>query len=730
MLAQGREPIPEKPKYEIRVDSQFIKGTPYEILTRGDDEYHLDKDVEYYTDATIYEYTPIAYNEQGSLIEESTLLPTIFLLSGGGFVNLDNQPDLDPGNSTLHPDLALAKKLANDGYKVIWINYQVETNIAFAFLISQLFVNPTGGSCLLTLKNEEAKARIEHASLKSFRDFRVKFRNFINNNVANNIDPNNVFVAGISAGAVLTIYSVFLDQSEIPFQIPFANCNNGVFNINIAADAPLRTDGYPIPPIKGIIPMAGGSFYNNIFDNNLSYTNNVSINLMHGTCDELINQDKGRVIYKFLGDPNNLVYNQEPANLYPTVYGSKHVYNILSNTHSKVGFGQVINGGHSVITNFSNVNPLVGGWDAYVPAPQPSNPPNMNNPLNSRNPVYDNFTTFLGSVLQKPGFPAWVNNTYSIFPDLPSGLCLQDDLSLLSPPIVMPEFVCATNVTASLGQSLPPGGTIVWSVTSNLTIIGSNTGTTLTFTRTSNMSGTGTVTAAVTYNGVTVVVSKTIAIYPTLVIGMYSANPFVVNGVPQAPLPNKLPIPIGVPTTISFTIPNAAQAGITEMLWLSRCGTITNGPIHTWNGNDLTSTITVIISSESSCTNMNVRPVNPCGIGQWKSQACEKVSGMSSRLANEPFEDESKSNSTIELNWLRIVPNPAMFNISAIVETNVDVPEEGWRYVIVNQIGSMVKEGRIFSKNEQVSIDNMPNGMYNFILFGQDVANSSFIIMR
>lgn len=272
----------------------------------------------------------------------------------------------------------------------------------------------------------------------------------------------------------------------------------------------------------------------------------------------------------------------------------------------------------------------------------------------------------------------------------------------------MPDFVCSNTVTASLGQNLPVGGSVVWSVSNNLSIIGSNTSPSVSFTRASNMSGTGTVTASVTYNNITITVSKAIAIYPTLVNGMYSSVPFVVDGVPIGPLPTTLPIQTGVETTISWTLPNAAQAGVIEMEWLSRCGAITSGPIHTWNGNDLTSTITVLFTEGGNCNNMNVRPINPCGIGQWRSQACTPVSNMS----------------------LLVVPNPAMFSLTASIDTEYDIPAEGWRYTIVDRVGNIHQVGKVFSALDQINTERLPNGMYKLIIYGDEVVNASFSIVK
>ncbi|MCZ2392616.1 MAG: hypothetical protein LC105_01995 [Chitinophagales bacterium] len=468
----------EKSQYIVEIDSQFIKATPYEITFENGKEIHHDENVEWYTDAQIYSFIPKMMDENGNIMVSQSLYPAIFLLSGGAFVQKDNQAELNPSNNSLHDNLKLAKKLANAGYVVKWINYGVETNAFHKLKILGLLIN---ANCSF-LNGSEAKARLEHASLKSFRDFRLKFQQEINN--ANNyIDPNNVFVAGISAGAILAIYSVFLDQNEIPTSIPYSNCDNDS-QTPILTGANVISQGYPMPNIKGIIPMAGGSLYNNIFSNNTTNTNNVAVNFMHGTCDELLNQNQGRVSYKFTDDsscPYTFYYNTNIVSLYPHVYSSKYLYNLLTLNHNKIGFGQVINGGHGVFG--ASLNPdnfCIGSWDFMQTKIQsPPYIPDMSLFINQRDIVFQNIHYFMESAMGKLGYPAWTNHAYSAFPDKPTPGCLSDDLSLITPPIITVDSVCGT-VSATVSNP-PAWATFSWTVSPNLQIVGSNTGSAISY---------------------------------------------------------------------------------------------------------------------------------------------------------------------------------------------------------------------------------------------------------
>ncbi|MCZ2392622.1 MAG: hypothetical protein LC105_02025 [Chitinophagales bacterium] len=456
-------------------------------------ERYVGGKAEWYTDMTIRSFLPKKVVEDRTARAGGTLYPTTFLLSGGAFVKHDNQTELNPNFGSLDANLKLATKLANEGYNVFWIDYEIDT--VYENLINSLFTNIFNFCTSSILKGTEAKARVEHASLKSFRDFRVKFKAIIND-PDNYVDTNNVFISGISAGAILSIYSVFLDGNEMPTSIPYVNCLN-VPQTPISVSVGLRTDGYPMPKIKGIIPMSGGSLYNNIFTNNTTVTNQIAINFMHGTCDELIHQDTGRISYKFLVAYNN----QGNANRYPRAYGSKYLYNLLTATHNKIGFGQVIKGGHAVIDSIARAT---GGWDVY----EKSNPTSKYNP---RDIVFDNISLFMKRVMGEAS-PAWTNHAYSVFPDVPTQYCLTDDTTLIAPPIITVDTVCGT--VAAAVSNPPAWATITWTVSSKLQIVGSNTGTAITYKGLS--AGTGTLTASVNYGGgVVIKVSKNVLIPAT-----------------------------------------------------------------------------------------------------------------------------------------------------------------------------------------------------------------------
>lgn len=690
--------------FKVKIDSHVIHSTPNldsillaqeSTMSRGSaSSASLSESEMYYSDITMYEFTPEAAPE--------ALFPTLVLLSGGGFFELHNPNDLNPA-SELHENLSLAKKIASQGFKVFWIEYEVATDInaTDALWIAKLLIDTTIASQCSFLANERSKAKIEQYSLLSFRDFRVQFKGLIDNYTANQIDPANVFVAGISAGGVLSFYSVFLDQAEIPSSITYATCNDT--NV-ISIPSNVRTQGYPIPAIKGIIPMVSGSFYNNIFSNNTAYTSTVAMNIMHGTCDELINQNQGRVSYKFI--QGGWHYNTYPANRYPNIYGSQNIYNLIQASHPKASYCQVIRGGHSPISPVKNLNYAAGGWDIYTAKSTISDPPDMNIVYNPTNPLYDNILSFMNRV-RGVSSPAWGNTTYSMLPELPTTGCLSDNVNPITPPfsITAPNYICATGVTATLNPAIPLGATVVWTATANVSL-SSPTSSSVTATRVTNAAGTATITATITYNGNVVAITKNIPIYPTLVGTMYNTVPFAINGVNQS-ISTQVVMPIGVPVNLSFTLPNATAMGVTDLQWLSKCGTVFTTPTLTWIGTSLKSEITVQYDTDSACQNLNVRPINGCGIGAWRIQQA-----------------------AIQSLTILLSPNPANASVSIQLSSNYAIPYPLSYTITQVTTGTVVRSGTITTSSTSVNTAALANGNYVVNVYNANISATANLVVQ
>jgi hypothetical protein len=110
------------------------------------------------------------------------------------------------------------------------------------------------------------------------------------------------------------------------------------------------------------------------------------------------------------------------------------------------------------------------------------------------------------------GYPAWSNHAYSVFPDMPTTLCLTDDQTLIEPPIITVDLVCGT--VAAVVSNPPSWAIITWTVSPNLQIVGSNTGVAISYKNLST--GSGWVKASVNYGGgVVIPVTKNVLVPST-----------------------------------------------------------------------------------------------------------------------------------------------------------------------------------------------------------------------
>jgi hypothetical protein len=273
----------------------------------------------------------------------------------------------------------------------------------------------------------ECKATIMEASYLAFRDFRRILRESYNNSATLAIDTNRVIIAGISAGAVLTYYAGFLETSEIPTSISYTNIIPrwplpGFDTVQGSLSIPIevRNEYYPVPKVAGLMPMNGCVFNKAILNNQTPIdSNGVALYMLHGTCDELIHQDTGRIPYKFtIGG-----YNNRDINAYPFGYGSVAIFNALKGK-MRVRIDQVCRGGHGVVTLKGDGPGPFGAWDVYDTVNfSPTRSPN------TTDPVFDRIRYFHSGLFPIAGIsqPFTAGSPVIGFPpEQTTGLCLND----------------------------------------------------------------------------------------------------------------------------------------------------------------------------------------------------------------------------------------------------------------------------------------------------------------
>lgn len=366
--------------------------------------------INWYNDVSIYTYTPL-----GNTISRNS---TVFLLPGGAFIKLTETNNMDP-DASMPAAHSLAKKLVESGYTVRIVKYQLASGRKRT-LIDDMVSN--GLSWPLNPNDPvlygECKATLEEASYLAFRDFRRILRESYNNSATLAIDTNRVIIAGISAGAVLAYYTGFLESHEIPSSIPFTNLG---ISGSLAIDELVRTEYYPVPKVAGLMPMNGCILNKGILNNQTPVdSSSFALYMLHGTCDELIHQDTGRIPYKFaIGG-----YNNRDINAYPFGYGSVAIFNALKGK-MRVRIDQVCRGGHGVVTlqSFNNGPGFFGAWDSYNSSLLPTQSPN------TTDPVFDRIRYFHSGLFPIAGIsqPFIVGSPVIGFnPEAPTQYCLND----------------------------------------------------------------------------------------------------------------------------------------------------------------------------------------------------------------------------------------------------------------------------------------------------------------
>lgn len=85
-----------------------------------------------------------------------------------------------------------------------------------------------------------------------------------------------------------------MNSAEIP-----TNLCGGQYS-NCAIQSAWRNDYFNLPKFRGVMALAGASKFDNIFDNDVASINaaGTKLLLMHGTCDELLNEHGGKVPWR------------------------------------------------------------------------------------------------------------------------------------------------------------------------------------------------------------------------------------------------------------------------------------------------------------------------------------------------------------------------------------------------------------------------------------------------
>ncbi|MBK7505041.1 MAG: T9SS type A sorting domain-containing protein [Bacteroidetes bacterium] len=349
-----------KQKYEVRTDTIYKNIADMERLEGFSSDFGAFVGKEGTPDITIIHYTPIIPKGEGSERMEAMpeKLKTIILVPGGGFFMVDT-------NAVAYKDSCtnnIPTILSGAGYKVVMIKYEVfsEPEVRCLFDANDFII---GNICIPT---PNARFRFEKSSIRSFWSLRSILRKDIFDKADSlGIDTTQVLLVGHSAGAILSLYTQFLDPSEIPTEI----CNFSLpasYTKYCFIESKWRTEYFNLPKFRGVMAMSGGSFYSDIFDNNIANINaaGTKIQLLHGACDELINEFGRRPAPWRRDNPEREQFTTgySGVNKYAKLDGSAFVFKQLVGKLNAVQFEEGCEAGHNLL--------FEGNLSAY-----PYNPP-------------------------------------------------------------------------------------------------------------------------------------------------------------------------------------------------------------------------------------------------------------------------------------------------------------------------------------------------------------------
>ncbi|MCO5229853.1 MAG: S9 family peptidase [Chitinophagales bacterium] len=389
--------------------------------------------------------------KQSTTEQMLTSLPTIFLVPGGGFTAVLPSDFINVDNCT---GKSLANLLADQGYNVFVLTYQVATGV------EKLLLDLSLAHVCNTVVTDSVKYIQQKTSYKSFWSLRKVITDktsSMDSLIANNIDINNMIMIGHSAGGFLTLYSLFLNQSEIPSSI----CSLSYNACNIPSN--WRTQYWPLPKMKGYVAMSGATFSDNIFLNDTSILGNNGPNLllMHGTCDELVNQYDDYVSSKCkIGGVSSLNVgytknSSNPASKFNKVYGSGFIFQQLYTKMKKIRYEQVCDGGHSInnisincpfSTQSTNAAVLFGQWNTC----------DLDNPtglISTQHLLFNCLNDFIQRTLfSNPG--PLLYELKSTLPELSSQKCLTDDRGDVTPVTGINNIGCSLTLEGGIGATL------------------------------------------------------------------------------------------------------------------------------------------------------------------------------------------------------------------------------------------------------------------------------------
>lgn len=280
--------------------------------------------------------------------------PLLIILHSGGFIS---------GNKKEDAIFQLAEEISKYDINVAAINYD-------KFKLESL------------LKPQNPVKTIKEKIFSTFRDLSLAVRYFKDNAGNYKIEPDNIFVAGISSGGIIALTTTFFDNNDITRHFELdgqcLHCD-GLTNSEFS--------------VKGIISINGAMLSTSVIDQN----DNIQTLLIYGGKDGIVPTGKGKPFDKYMNDielnipgiaqdlsigdfdidyrPKIQLHEQYVKiirdKIFPEMYGSIAIMQRMKQNNLSVKMKKIKNGAHNLFfkedgTETGNLNVIVKEITTFI----------------------------------------------------------------------------------------------------------------------------------------------------------------------------------------------------------------------------------------------------------------------------------------------------------------------------------------------------------------------------
>lgn len=225
--------------------------------------------------------------------------PVFVFIHGGGFFLGDKNNKLQA---------TITNDLVKNGYVVVAIDYRL-------------------GSTIFGVKS------VEKLIYSGIQDARAALRYIVHNSSELEIDPNQIYIGGSSAGAIIALNTAFMDNDEVFRSAERRRIRNELGNINTSGND--LTDNYSI---AGVVSMWGAVLDLSIIDGRNA---DIPLLLFHGTADNIVPIDSG---LPYQEEVERRIYNRLSERW--QLYGSQAIYKHARSLNMPVQFFSFEDYGH------------------------------------------------------------------------------------------------------------------------------------------------------------------------------------------------------------------------------------------------------------------------------------------------------------------------------------------------------------------------------------------------